>query len=272
MVSEARCNGSASLQSRLTSSVTFNREYESGDRTPEIHESVCSRRLDASAQDPCVFANLTTSTEPMLFEEFSGGTKEESTLRLAAVGRFGDRLDQSAARPGDKVQCAFQRRASDALVSMFLVHEDARDAPHRQGRCVLVIFTLVLEVGQLLGAAVLAPPLCFSIVVENQCSVSPSGLHPVFFDVAIVQIPLATLGVVANAPAASVDPIISFNEFSECTPRGGAKRTDRVRHRNTLSSSHSPDVRANCSVSCIRARRHRRVTMRWRPTIGLSRF
>jgi hypothetical protein len=97
----------------------------------EIHESDRSRRLNHSAQYPCVLANPTTAIEPILFEKFGGGAKQEATLCLASDSRFRNRLDKTTARVSDKVQRAFQGRAGNALVSVILVHKDASDAPLR---------------------------------------------------------------------------------------------------------------------------------------------
>jgi hypothetical protein len=109
---------------------------------------------------------------------------------------------------------------------MFLVHKDASDPPLRKGRRVFVVLALVLDIREFFGTAVLAPALYFPAFVVNKCRVSSSCLYSVFFSLAIIELPLAALGVVRNAPAAAIDPVISLDEFREGVPRRCAERTD----------------------------------------------
>ena len=122
--------------------------------------SRCSGRLDCLAHDPGVFADLADAGEAVLLEKLGRGTEEETALCLAAGGHLGNGLDKPAAELGDLVERAFQRRPRDALTAVFLIDEEAGDPPVRGRRCVLVVFTPVLDTGEFGRAAVLAPPLC----------------------------------------------------------------------------------------------------------------
>jgi hypothetical protein len=79
---------------------------------------------------------------------------------------------------------------------MLLVHKDAGDPPLRKRRRVLVVFALVLYIGELVGTAVLTPALCFPAVVEDEFCVGSTRLHSIFLDLSIVQTFLTTLWVV----------------------------------------------------------------------------
>src|SRR5262249_5908643 len=149
--------------------------------------------------------------------------------------------DAATAGLGDMGQCAFQRRPGDALAAMLLVDVEAGDPPVRPRRRVFVVFAPVLDVREFLGAAVLAPPLCSAVVVEDEGRVRATPSDPGFLCRAIVGPPLAGLQVKTDAPASPEDAVIAFDELGEGIPRGGVKRTDCVRHRRVLSSTVRAD-------------------------------
>src|SRR6266568_2116675 len=193
--------------------------------------SRCSGRLDRLAHDPGVFADLADTGEAVLIEKLGCGAEEEAALCLAAGGHLGNGLDTPAAELSDLVERAFQRRPRDALTAVFLIDEEAGDPPVRGRRCVLVVFTPVLDTGEFLRAAVLAPPLCDAVLVEDQ-----RGMRAAFADPALLAGTVARRvrpgvpGVVAHAPAAAKDPVVAFGEFGERGPRGCAERPDRIPH------------------------------------------
>src|SRR5215475_5698138 len=194
-----------------------------------------SRRVHLLAHDPCVLAYLPASGEPVLLEELDGRTEQETTMSLAARGHLGDSLNAATAGLGDLVEGAFQRRPGDALAAMLLVYVEAGDPPVRPRRRVFVVFAPVLDIRQFRGAAVLAPPLCDAVVVEDQRRMRAAVPDPGLLGRAIVGPPLAALEVITDAPAPSEDAVVAFDKLGEGIPRGGVKRTDCVRHHRVLS-------------------------------------
>jgi hypothetical protein len=65
-----------------------------------------------------VFADLAGAGEAVLLEKLGRRAEEEAALRLAAGGHLGDRLDKPAAKMGDLVERAFQRRPRDAVTAV----------------------------------------------------------------------------------------------------------------------------------------------------------
>jgi hypothetical protein len=141
-----------------------------------------------------VLADLTAAGESVLLEEFDGRAEQETARRLAAGGRLGDGLDEAAAGMGDLVERAFQRRPCDALAAMFLIDVEAGDPPVGTGRRILLVLALVLDGREFRRAAVLAPPLCGAVLVEDERGVSATCPDPVLLDRARTDPVLAAAG------------------------------------------------------------------------------
>src|SRR5215510_332091 len=106
---------------------------------------------------------------------------------------------------------------------MLLVHPEAGDPPVRTRRRVLGVLSPMLDVGQLLRAAVLAPSLRGALLIQDQRGVCPAGPDSILLDFPVVE-PLLTLRVVTDAPASSEDPVVALDELGECIPRRGVER------------------------------------------------
>ena len=115
-------------------------------------------RGNLAAHDPGVLADLPSSGEPVLLEHFDRRAEQESALSLAAGGRFGDRLDQTAAGGCDLAQRTLQPGTRDSATAVALVDEDAGDPPTSSRRRVLPVLALELQ-SEFLRAAVLTPTL-----------------------------------------------------------------------------------------------------------------
>jgi hypothetical protein len=105
-----------------------------------------------------VLADLPSTDEPVLLEEFDGRTEEKTRLSLPSGGHLRDCLDQTAAGGCDVRECAFEPCAGNSLAAVMLVDEDARDPPAGRRWRGLRVFTLVLQ-SELLRRPVLAPAL-----------------------------------------------------------------------------------------------------------------
>src|SRR5262245_46767433 len=174
--------------------------------------------FDLLAHDPGVLSDLANPVETVLLEELDRRAKEEASLCLAACGHLGDGLDEAAAETGDLVERPLQACPGDALPAMPLVDEDACDPPDRQGRGSLVVLTLVIDTRKLVRAPVLAPALCGALVVDDERGMSATGADALFLDLPVVDSSLPALRVVADAPAATVDPVIALDELGEGVP------------------------------------------------------
>ena len=130
-------------------------------------------RIDHPAHDPGVLADLPDAGESALLEEFDGRAVQETALRRAAIGQLRG-WPRRGHRPGlgHVVERAFQRRPCDAVAAMFGIDVQAGDAPVRMRGRVLVVLAFVLDAREFLGAAVLAPPLCGAVLVEDERGVS----------------------------------------------------------------------------------------------------
>jgi len=178
----------------------------------------CSNGLDRPAHDPGVLANAATPGEAVLLEELDGRAEEEAALCLATGGHLGDGLDETAAETGDLVERPLQARPGDASTAMPLVDEDAGDPPIRPWWSVLVVLALVLDARELFGATVLAPALGGAVLVDDKRGMSAPRAHAILLGVAIVDSLLCALGVIADAPAATVNPVVALDELGEGVP------------------------------------------------------
>ena len=124
-----------------------------------------------------MLADLADAGEAVLLEELDRGAEQEAALRLAAGGHLGDRLDAPAAKMGDLVERAVQRRPRDALTAVLLVHEEAGDPPARSWRRLLVVLASVLDARKFFGTAVLAPALREAVLVQDE-----GGMRAAFLD------------------------------------------------------------------------------------------
>ena len=165
-----------------------------------------------------MLADAATPDEAVLLEELDRRAEEEAALCLATGGHLGDGLDEAAAETGDLVERPLQACPGDALTAMPLVDEDAGDSPIRQRWRVLVVLALVLDARELLRAPVLAPALGGAVLVDDERGMSAPRADAILLGLAIVDSPLCALGVIADAPAATVDPVVALDELGERVP------------------------------------------------------
>src|SRR5579859_7457386 len=158
-------------------------------------------------------------------------------MGLAAGGHLGDGLDAATAGLGDLAERAFQRSPGDALAAVPLVDIEAGDPPVRPRRRVLVVLAPVLDVRELAGAAVLAPPLRGAVVIEDQSRVRAAVADPRLLGRAIVRPLLGGHEVISDAPASAEDAVVAFDKLGEGIPGRCVQRTGCVRHHRVLSST-----------------------------------
>jgi len=235
----------------LLSSLCWTRSYGS------VASAGCesSTRLDYPAHDPGVFADLADAGEAVLLEKLDCGAEQEAALRLAPGGHLGDRLDKPAAQMGDLVERAFQRRGRDALTAVLLIDVDAGDPPvWGRGRG-LVVLAAVLDARKLFGAAVLALALRGAVLVDDERGVRAGFVDAAFLCCTIVRRARpGRLGVVAHAPAAAEDPVVTLDELGERGPRGRVERPDRMRHCRSSHGYHG-QLLTRTTASSLRGHR-----------------
>src|SRR5579859_2629757 len=151
-------------------------------------------------------------------------------MGLAAGGHLGDGLDAATAGLGDLAERALQRGPGDALTAVPLVDVEAGDPPVRQRRRVLVVLAPVLDVRELGGAAVLAPPLRGAVVIEDKSRVGAAVADPGLLCRAIVGPLLAGQQVIADAPASAEDAVVAFDKLGERIPGGCVQGAGCVWH------------------------------------------
>jgi hypothetical protein len=86
----------------------------------------------------------------------------------------------------------------------------------------------VLDVGEFLRAAVLAPPLRGTTAVEDQRRVRAAAPDPGLLRRAVVASLLTALQMEGDAPASTEDAVVPLDKLSERIPRGGIKGPDRI--------------------------------------------
>src|SRR5690606_30637515 len=127
-----------------------------------------SGRFDLFVQDPRMLAHLPDAVEAMVLEQLRRAGEEEASMRLAPGDGLGDGLHQTAAALSDLLQRPADRYAQDPLAPVALVYEAAGSAPVGRGWKLHLILPGVLDVRELLHAAVLAPALGGTVFVEHQ--------------------------------------------------------------------------------------------------------
>ena len=110
---------------------------------------------------------------------------------------------------------------------MAFVDEDAGDPPARTRRRVLQVLTLVLE-PEFLRTAVLAPALCEVVLVEDECGMSAARPDQLLLQSAGIADAALVLGVMGDAPAPSVDPVVALDQLRKGVPRGRVERAGLV--------------------------------------------
>ena len=175
-----------------------------------------------------MLADLSSLREPVLLEQLGGGGEEETALRLPSGGHLGDRLDETAAGLGDLGERALQAGPRDPAAAMALVDEDAGDPPARPRRRVLRVLPVVLE-PELIGTAVLTPTLGDAVLVEDERGMRPTRPDQLLLQRARIADAALVLGVKADAPTPSVDPVVALDQLRKCVPRRCVERTRRVR-------------------------------------------
>ena len=168
------------------------------------------KRARPPAHDPGVLADAATPDEAVLLEELDRRAEEEAALCLATGCHLGDGLDEAAPEMGDLVERPLQACPGDALAAMPLVDEYAGDPPIRPWRSVLVVLALVLDTRELVGATVLAPALGGAVLVDDKRGMSAPRADAILLGVAIVDSLLCAFGVIADAPAAVVNPLLRW--------------------------------------------------------------
>lgn len=102
-------------------------------------------RVELSADDPRVLADLPASRKSQLLEQLDGRAKQEPILSLAAGGHFGGRLYEATTSGGDLRERALESGSCDPLSAMPLVDEDAGNPPARGWRRGLAYSRLCLS-------------------------------------------------------------------------------------------------------------------------------
>ena len=148
-------------------------------------------------------------------------------MSLPSGGHLGDRLDETAAGGGDLGECALQPGPRDAAAAMALVDEDAGDPPARTRRRVLRVLTVVLE-PEFLRTAVLAPALREVVLVEDQRRMRAARPDQLLLQRAGIADAALVLGVIGDAPAPSVDPVVALDQLRKGVPRGRVERAGLV--------------------------------------------
>ena len=148
-------------------------------------------------------------------------------MSLPTGGHLRDRLDETAAGGGNLGERALQPGPRDSAATMALVDEDAGDPPARTRRRVLRVLTVVLE-PEFLGTAVLAPALCDVILVEDQRGMRATRPDQLLLQRAGIADAAFVLGVMGDAPAPSVDPVVALDQLGKGVPRGRIKRAGLV--------------------------------------------
>src|SRR5262249_60856725 len=121
--------------------------------------------------------------------------------------------------------------AAASLAAGPLGGADALDPPGRARRRVLVVFAPVLDTGELLRTAVLAPPLRGAALVEYQRGVRAAVADPALLPGPVTRrVRVGQLAVEAHAPAAAEAPVVALGQLREGIPRAGVERPGRVRH------------------------------------------
>src|SRR5262249_40738701 len=152
---------------------------------------------------------------------------------------LGDRFDQAAAGGGDLLERALEPGSCDPLAAMPLVDEYAGDPPARRRRWVLAVLTAVPEL-ELVRAAVLAPALCEPLLIENQRRLGGAGPHELLLECAGIADPSLVRRVKCDAPAASVDPVVAFDQLRERVPCGCVERLGGVPHSRFSLAERCP--------------------------------
>jgi hypothetical protein len=181
-----------------------------------------------------VLAHLPSPREPVLLEQLDRRAEQEPALSFAAGGGLGDRFDKAASSGGNLLESALESGSCDPLATMALVDEYAGDPPARRRRWVLAILTAVPEL-ELVRAAVLAPALCEPLLIEDQRCMRVAGPHELLLQCAGIADPSLVRRVKCDAPAASVDPIVAFDQLRECAPCGCVERPGGVPHCGSSS-------------------------------------
>ena len=108
-------------------------------------------------------------------------------------------------------------------------------------------FTAVpeLELGR---AAVLAPALRESVLVEYQGGMGVTRPHELLFErAAVADLALVVRRVEGDAPAASVDPVVALDQLGERVPGGCVQRPTRVALLRGSSGAEEDFHGNNCS-------------------------
>jgi hypothetical protein len=118
-----------------------------------------------------VLADLADTLEAVLLEQLHSRATKEPALRRAPGRHLGDGLDAASACPRDLVECPFERGPRDALPTVPLVDDEARDPPVRARWRILLVLPPVADSRQLFEAAVLRPALRAANGIEDECGV-----------------------------------------------------------------------------------------------------
>ena len=152
-----------------------------------------------------------------------------TALRRATLDLLGVGLDDTAAGSADRVEHAGHRDARDAGAAVALAGEDAPDAPARQLHELLGVGRRVLDVGQLVGGAVLAPPDALVAGVDQDLVDRPVAYVRVLRRLVAARCsPAQALDMEAHAPAAAPHAVVGLDEPSEVVPGVGAEQARAV--------------------------------------------
>src|SRR5450755_699553 len=106
------------------------------------------------------------------------------------------------------------RTWSGASSSRARPHESAGNPPVRTRRRVLLVLAPVLDAREFLGAAVLAPPLCGAVLVEDERGVSATCPDPVLLEL-LAAAPFQASAAAAARSRASSTGLLTMGQWPE---------------------------------------------------------
>ena len=160
-----------------------------------------------------------TDEAELLVERLRAGVQVGAALRLPVDDLLRIGLDHSPAGRGDLSEHGRHRGPRDALPAVLAAGEDAADPPLRQGREVRLVGRGVLDAGELVGGAELAPADRVAAVVhQHLVHGAPVGVRPLGNPV-VLGGPGQALGVEADAPAPAPHAVVAPRRVPRSRPR-----------------------------------------------------
>jgi hypothetical protein len=183
---------------------------------------------DDPGHDPPVLADLAVANEPELLVGRKRTVEEEACGHRTSVLRVS--LHGSPTKARNEIQRTGESGRSHAPAPVPLADVATRDPPVRRRRLTLLVRRTVLDQGQLVRSAELAPADAV-LPVEHKCRVRCSRPHAVMLPFVVelpLRFPVTAFGVEGHAPAAAKDPIVALHQRGKGTPRGPIEGLDGV--------------------------------------------